>query len=108
MTYLVELLEAAKTDYRRIYDYIAKRSAQGAERWDEAFEAALQRLARNPLEGSVAPESSRLTEEVRQVLFRTKHGLIYRAIYKIDDDHVVVLRIRGPGQRPVRQHDLTS
>lgn len=28
MTYLVELLEAAKTDYRRIYNDIAERSPQ--------------------------------------------------------------------------------
>ena len=106
MTYLVELLEAAKMDYRRIYSYIAQRSPQGAERWDEAFEAALQRLSRNPLEGGVAPESKRLTEEVRQILFRTKHGLVYRAIYKIDGDRVVVLRLRGPGQRPINRRDL--
>jgi len=106
VTYLVELLEAAKTDYRRIYSYIAKRSPQGAERWDDAFEVALQRLTRNPLEGSVAPESKRLTEEVRQLLFRTKHGLVYRAIYKIDGQQVVVLRLRGPGQRPVGRPDL--
>lgn len=54
MTFLVELLEAAKTDYQRIFNYIAERSPQGVERWDEAFESALNRLSRNPLEGGVS------------------------------------------------------
>jgi hypothetical protein len=44
--------------------------------------------------------------DVRQVLFKTRHGRVYRALFLIEDDHVFILRVRGPGQAPVEPEDL--
>jgi len=46
--------------------------------------------------------------EVKQILFKTKRGRIYRAVFHVKGTDVFVLRVRGPGQAPITKEDLPS
>ena len=98
MSYRVEVSEPAERDADRIYLWLRKRSSQGAGRWWTALLAALEKLKQNPVNFSLAPEADDVDEPLRQVLFKTRKGHLYRAIFIVRDDIVHVLRIRGEGQ----------
>lgn len=106
MSHRVQTLTEAEEDYAEIYGYLYDRSPAGAANWAQAFEKGLERLRSRPEACGLADESFALRQDVRQLLFQTKHGRVYRAIFKIDGDLVVILRLRGPGQRPLRSSDL--
>lgn len=47
-----------------------------------------------------------LGREIRQLLFRTRKGRTYRALFDIQGKTVRVLRIRGPGQQLLAPEDF--
>ena len=106
MTYRVVILARARQDVDEIYDWIAKRSPDGAQRWLNGFEQATGTLQTNPFIGPPAPESKFFDIEIRHILFHTRSGRTYRAIFVVIDDAVRILRVRGPGQRLVRPRDV--
>ena len=106
MTYSVTILARAQQDVWEIHDWIAARSPDGADRWLKHFEEATASLRTNPLLSPLAPESRFLKVEIRHVLFRTRQGGTYRAIYTVKDDQIRLLRARGPGQPPVKRSDI--
>jgi Txe/YoeB family toxin of Txe-Axe toxin-antitoxin module len=85
---------------------IAQRSTQGAKSLRKAFEKAVRSLAKDALAHGLAPESNDHPVEIRQILFRTRYGHNYRALYTIKDQEVNVLRVRGPGQDLILPEDL--
>lgn len=106
MNYRVRILARARGDLDGIMAYISERSPEGAARLLARFEEAMATLEKNPFVAAIALESEELGEEVRHVLFRTKAGRAYRALFLVVGDEVRVLRVRGPGQRPVEPDDL--
>jgi hypothetical protein len=54
----------------------------------------------------MAPENTDTEFEVRQVLFKTRRGNVYRALYLLDGEDVYILRVRGKGQAPVKPADF--
>lgn len=108
MTYSVTLLPEAEADFEEIYEYLFDRSPTGAANWSEAFSSGLERLRKQPETCGLAEEPVARKRGLRQLLFGTKYGRTYRTIFLIENDLVVVLRIRGPGQRPVAKRDLPS
>lgn len=56
----------------------------------------------------LALENQDLELEVKQVLFKTKRGRIYRAVFYVDGADVFILRVRGPGQAPITRDDLVA
>lgn len=106
MNYTVRVLPRAKQDLRRIFFYIEERSPEGAIRWEEALESGLDRLSNNPLIYGLAPEDKHFVFELRQLLFKTRRGRNYRAVYRIDENEVTVLRICGPGQAPLSPDEI--
>lgn len=93
-------------DFRHMHAYISRRSPQGAERWREAFEAAAESVARRPESGGLAPEDGLARSELRQMSFKTKHGLTYRFVYSVEERELIVLRLRGPGQPPLEADEV--
>ncbi len=89
-----------------MYGYIERRSPSGAMRWREAFEMAIAATAKQPEVGGIAPENPLTRWELRQKLFKTKHGLTYRFVYTVMRDELLVLRLRGPGQPPLRADEV--
>jgi plasmid stabilization system protein ParE len=98
MTYTVITLPCAERDFQKAYDWIAERSPRGAASWADAFYKALKTLERNPQVCGFAPENDDHDAELRQLIFKTRQGHRYRAIFTIQGHRVYVLHIRGPGQ----------
>ncbi len=88
----------AATELEAILDYIDRRSAIGVINWLDEYEKTLARIAENPEQFPVAPESHDLTLEVRNAIVRTKQGLPYRIVFAERDTDIVILSVRGPGQ----------
>lgn len=106
MTYRPVIVEPAEIDVDTIYQYLLARSPQGAASWYQAFLASTERIALQPLACSIAPENAEFDFELRQALFNTRHGAAYRCVFTIVDDEVRVLRVRGPGQAPLKPGDI--
>ncbi|MFI5460541.1 MAG: type II toxin-antitoxin system RelE/ParE family toxin [Isosphaerales bacterium] len=98
----------ARQDFDEIVAWIFERSPQGADRWVTRFEEALARLEENPFVAPIAAESEELREEVRHILFRTRAGRTYRALFLVAGEEVRILRIRGAGQKPSRPEDIET
>jgi plasmid stabilization system protein ParE len=106
MRYKIAILRRADADVQTIYNWLKKRSTDGAIRWLEAFRAAIQRLTADAATHAKGAESSKLRVDILECYFKTRHGRRYRIVYLIAGDHIRVLRVRGPGQRLLRRSDL--
>jgi plasmid stabilization system protein ParE len=108
MNFRVEVTDEAVDDLRRIHNWIAKRSPQGAATWMQAAQDSVDRLEIDALLYSLDPRGQRIGVSFRICPFSTPHGRTYQILFLIDDAHAIVqvLRIRSPGQRPVRRRDL--
>jgi plasmid stabilization system protein ParE len=106
MKFNAHLLWRAERDVDHILHWLNERSPQGAaswlRRWDETF-ATLESSAD---EYGLAPENEESSLEIRQILFRTRKGRDYRALYTIRGQHVFVMHIRAPGQDLVPPEEL--
>ena len=108
MTYRPVIVEPAEVDVDRIHAYILARSPQGAASWYRAFLTCTQRIALQPLACSFAPENAEFDFELRQALFKTRYGAPYRCVFTVVDDEVRILRVRGPGQAPLKAADIVE
>jgi len=63
-------------------------------------------LSNNPHRFALAPEAEMAGRDVRQILFKTRSGRTYRALFDIAGRTVRVLRIRGPHQNLLDPHDF--
>lgn len=106
MKFTVRELARARADKDHIFKWIHSRSRMGAMAWLDAYDSMVDRLKSNADSCGKAHESPDLDMEVRQVLFKTRQGRIYRALFVIENHTVFVLRIRGPGQAPVTAMDI--
>jgi plasmid stabilization system protein ParE len=106
MIYNVVSLRRADADVQHITRWIAENSLQGANAWLDAYEQLLARLAEQADSFAAALEDPDCNIPLKQALFRTRHGSTYRAVFTIIGNEVRVLRIRGPGQPPLRDDEL--
>ncbi|QDS97292.1 type II toxin-antitoxin system RelE/ParE family toxin [Adhaeretor mobilis] len=106
MTFSIELLPRAQGDFEVMFSYLWKRSPEGAESWRQAFELATKRLKTNPLSCGLAPENKHFVFELRQLLFKTRYGRTYRAVFRIDESRVSIFRLCGPGQAPLSLDEI--
>jgi plasmid stabilization system protein ParE len=106
MTRKVTILPRAEGDAQSIFQWISERSPDGAHRWWIAFEEAVQRVAGDPHGYGLAPESELVAHKVRQFLFKTPRGRTYRGLFTVVGDEVRILRVRGPGQRPLESDEV--
>src|SRR6476469_4094863 len=105
-TYTVQTFPRAEVDAQCIYDWIFKKSPDGARRWRISFEDACERLKVEALNYSLAVEAEACDQDVRQILFKTPHGLYYRAVFIVKGTTVSILRIRGPGQTDLLSDEM--
>jgi hypothetical protein len=70
------------------------------------FEEAFAKLEENPFVGPIASESEDVGEEVRHIMFRTKAGRSFRALFVVVGTEVRILRVRGKGQPPLSGGEL--
>ena len=74
MKFRVIVLARARLDVASIYDWIAERSPESAQRWLDRFEKARGSAETNPLMAPSAPESGSFDIEIRSIVFRTRAG----------------------------------
>jgi len=108
MSYKLVIVEPAETDADGIYGYILTRSAQGAASWYQAFVSCTRRIVQRPLSCSLALENAEFERELRQALFKTRYGRVYRCVFTIVGDEVRILRLRGPGQASLKASDIVE
>jgi plasmid stabilization system protein ParE len=106
MAYTVRTLSRAEFDTQQIFNWLEERSPEGALRWWIAFLDACQSLKTQPERNASAPEARQCDRDVRQVLFKTRRGVYYRALYVISGNEVQVIRVRGPGQPDLLPDEL--
>ena len=106
MSFIVSVQPRAEQDVDNIYRWLRKRSPLGAVRWYVALQQALRDLADRPERFAQAAEGRRIGRDVRQSFFKTCRGRRYRLLFTIIGTEIRVLRVRGPGQRPMRPRDL--
>ena len=107
MRFFVRELPRAIEDKRQILRWLLERSRQGAAAWLNAYDDALQRLEQNADSYGQAPENDECPlVDVRQALFKTRRGRVYRIVLFIEGTDAYILRVRGPGQPPLQADEL--
>lgn len=106
MSYTVFELPNAKDDKQSIFRWLNERSPQGAVAWLDAYDELINGIKDNAPRFSKAPESKDCDFEIRQGLFKTRRGRVYRVLFLIEGADAYVLRVRGPGQAPVLPREL--
>ena len=108
MTFSVWVTAGAQSDVRLILHWLSERSPAGADAWYHRWLETLDQLQRRADSAGLAPESEDHPEAIRQVLFKTRRGRNYRALFVIRDRDVFVLHVRGPGQDYLRPEEIRS
>src|SRR5262245_53908127 len=108
MKFTVITLRAAERDLNKMLEYIAARSRTGAEAWARAYDNALAYLEQNADSCPLAAENEHVEIEVRETLFKTRRGLIYRILFTTRENTVIILHVRGPGQDFVDAMDFRN
>lgn len=108
MSFRVSVTTGAQSDVRLILHWLSERSRAGAEAWYRRWLETLHYLRQRAGSSPEAPESEDHAEVIRQVLFKTRRGRFYRALFILRDCDVFVLHVRGPGQDTLRPEDIRS
>jgi plasmid stabilization system protein ParE len=106
MSFRVLISDAAAEDIRLIVCWIKERSESGAETWYRRWLEVLSTLQGRADSYPTAPENEDHSETIRQILFKTKYGRMYRALFTINAKDVNILHVRGPGQKFVDRDEI--
>lgn len=106
MRFSVRELRRAKADKRHIFQWLHDQSRAGAIAWLAAYDKMIERLAAQAHTFAAAYESDDLDLDVKEVLFKTRRGRVYRVLFIVEGKEVFVLRVRGPGQASVNVDDI--
>jgi plasmid stabilization system protein ParE len=105
MTYWVQITDKALAEIDEALAWYAKRSVPAAVRWYLKLREAIRSLDSNPERHELAPECEWYPGELRQMLFGKKRG-IYRVLYEIREETVIVLRVRHSAQDLLRPDSM--
>jgi hypothetical protein len=106
MSFSVRELRKANADKRQIFEWLHLQSRAGAIAWLAAYDAMIERLKKGADTFGEAYEKADLDMDVKQALFKTRRGRVYRALFILEARDVFILRVRGPGQAPVSATDI--
>ena len=100
MAYKLAISRTADADADDAYLWIARDSVVRAGAWYRGLLAALETLRENPYQHGYAPEREILHLDVRQMLYGKRRN-VFRVLYMVEEDTVVVLHIRHAARRPL-------
>jgi plasmid stabilization system protein ParE len=104
MAYKVALSETAEADLDEILAWLIERHAGlGGLRWFEELESAVYSLREFPQRCPLVKRDWRVKFEARE-LFYGKKPHVFRILFRIIDEQVIVLRIRRGNQSPAKLH----
>lgn len=101
MSFKVNLSARAERDLDHILEYLLARSPQGAATWLSRWDEVLVQLQESADQTTLAPENDDHKDEIHHVVFKTRRGRKYRAIFIIENESVQITHVRGPGQKRV-------
>lgn len=107
MNYSIEYTHTAESELMEVFGWIKERAPQAAQKWRLGIIAKVNALANDPYVFRKAAESSRLSVEVRQVLYGKRRAQ-YRILYTVVDHRIVILSIRHRFRRPLDPDDFPS
>jgi plasmid stabilization system protein ParE len=96
MSWNVVLARKAAREIEEQYDWLAQHSVAAANRWRDSLLEAVQSLEDNPQRCGEAPEAE-WHEGLRQLL-HGKRRQVYRILFEIREENVVILRVRHSAQ----------
>jgi toxin ParE1/3/4 len=104
MAFRVEVTQKAYRDLTGILRRLMERHAgeQGLS-WFAGLSKAIDTLGESPTRCPTAPENATSRREVRHLLYGNKPN-IYRILFTVQDEAVIVLHVRGPKQNPLPLH----
>lgn len=106
MKLAVRISLRAWRDADNIFSWLESHSQNGAAAWLEAFLSAANSLAEQSAAFGISPEGESIGRPIRQRFFKTRHGMTYRLLYLVQNEVIIVLRARGPGQPPLTPDEL--
>ena len=86
--YNVQITRIAESDIYKIFEYISRDNKSAAIGWVEEIERQIVTLENFPLRCQIIPEAQELGREYRHLIYGN-----YRTIFRIEESHVIILRI---------------
>jgi toxin ParE1/3/4 len=102
----VVVTREAQIHVRGIIRWLRERSTKGANTWRRKWLETLERLETIAPGCSIAPEGEFHPERIQEILFKTRRGKKYRAVFVIRNETVYVFAVRGPGQDLLKPDDI--
>ena len=102
MPYRVEIGPSAELEIEAVFRRIHADSPINAERWRNELSQIFNHLHLFPEGCGFAPENGCVEFEVRQSF----HG-VYRILFTVTDERVVILHFRHGAQRPLTSRQMT-
>ena len=84
----VDITASAERDVRAIRDFIARGKPRAADKWARSIVRQIRALKSLPQRHEVIPEATDLGVEYRHIISGN-----YRTLYRVEGDHVIVLRV---------------
>jgi plasmid stabilization system protein ParE len=104
MAFQVKITPKAERDLDAILTRLLNEGAgEQGWRWFVGLRKAIATLDEFPARCPKAPEDAAAREEVRQLLYGNKPH-VYRVLFKIQNDLVVVIHVRRPKQNTLSLH----
>jgi plasmid stabilization system protein ParE len=105
--FAVRIAQPARQDLQEQHDWWAEhRSAEQAARWYQQFFRALLQLEEAPTKFSLAAESGVWPFEIRQLNFGIGRRPTHRALFRVKNNEVIVLRVRHLAQDSLTTDDI--
>ncbi len=104
MTYRDTVQHAAKLDMLEACRWISRDSPAAANKWLNKIWKAIRTLESNPERCSLAWESEVFRQPLRQLLVGKRRG-VYRVLFQIRDDEVLVLHVRHGARQQLEEWD---
>lgn len=104
-SYRVLTLPRAEADARAAYRWLAAQSPAAARRWYRQLRQAIESLANHPGRCPLAPENEYFEEEIRHLLYGRRGG-VYRILFTIREETVLVLAVRHGAHEPLRAEEI--
>ena len=106
MPFRVSITRRALREIDSVLEWMAGCSPAAAASWHRRLLDSLDSLESNPHRCSLAPESDWFAGgEIRQLL-SGKRGRVYRVLFEVRGDTVVILRVRHQAQDLLPRGDL--
>ena len=102
MRYRIDYLPSAHRDVEAVFHWTAARSAGGAASWYRACMAAIERLETSAVACGIAEEDEDHDGiTIREALFKTRRGRMFRILFIVRGSVVSVLHVRSCSQGPL-------